>query len=186
MKFAAATLVAALFAAGVQAAPAKCKPDEGLKANAVLTPDLAFNATKVGGTVSLTQTAGATTVHVSLSGLPPGLHGFHVHTGSAVSVDGFLNCTAAGSHYNPFNQTHGGLTDAVRHVGDLGNVLVGADGLVTLDISTSLNLSGATSVVGRTFVVHSGEDDLGKTDNPLSKSTGNSGKRVACGAIVAA
>lgn len=31
--------------------------------------------------------------------------------------------------------------------------------------------------------VHAGEDDLGKTDHPDSKTTGNAGGRVACGVI---
>lgn len=35
----------------------------------------------------------------------------------------------------------------------------------------------------RGIVVHAGEDDLGLGDSPLSKTTGNSGDRVACGVI---
>jgi Cu-Zn family superoxide dismutase len=43
-----------------------------------------------------------------------------------------------------------------------------------------LNLSGANSIIGKSVVVHEKEDDL-KTD-----PSGNSGARVACGAIEAA
>ncbi|KAJ3161448.1 hypothetical protein HDU86_007230 [Geranomyces michiganensis] len=186
MKFAVPVCVA-LAAAYAHAAPAKCQPDTpAVKASATLTRDLGFNATEARGAISFTQTAAGTSVHVKLAGFTPGLHGVHVHGGVATSVGGFLNCTAAGGHYNPFNMTHGGLNDAVRHVGDLGNVVVGADGTVEVDISTKLDLAGETSVIGRTFVVHSAEDDLGKTDNPDSKKTGNAGKRVACGTIVSA
>lgn len=32
-------------------------------------------------------------------------------------------------------------------------------------------------------MVHSGTDDLGKTDHPDSKKTGNAGGRPACGVI---
>ncbi len=44
-------------------------------------------------------------------------------------------------------------------------------------------MTGAHSVIGRSFVIHAGEDDLGKTDHKDSKTTGNSGPRVACGVI---
>ena len=42
---------------------------------------------------------------------------------------------------------------------------------------------GEYSIIGRSVVVHANEDDLGKTDHPESKKTGNSGPRVACGVI---
>lgn len=46
-----------------------------------------------------------------------------------------------------------------------------------------IKLVGKESVIGRAFVVHAEVDDLGLTDHPLSKTTGNSGGRVACGII---
>jgi len=38
--------------------------------------------------------------------------GFHVHENGSIGG----NCTAAGNHYNPLNNTHGGPTDAIRLV----------------------------------------------------------------------
>lgn len=46
-----------------------------------------------------------------------------------------------------------------------------------------VKLSGELSVIGRSMVVHANEDDLGKSDHPDSKSTGNAGTRLACGVI---
>lgn len=92
-------------------------------------------------------------------------------------------CVTAGPHYNPENRTHGGPVDAERHVGDLGNV-ISSGGLATYNhVDSLISLEGERSVVGRSFVVHAQEDDLGKTNHPDSKTTGNAGARLACGVI---
>ena len=44
-------------------------------------------------------------------------------------------------------------------------------------------LCGDRSVIGRSFVVHAGVDDLGKGGHELSPTTGNAGGRLACGVI---
>ena len=46
-----------------------------------------------------------------------------------------------------------------------------------------VKLFGDTSVIGRSMVVHEGEDDLGKGGHSDSLTTGHSGARVACGTI---
>lgn len=52
----------------------------------------------------------------------------------------------------------------VRHVGDLGNVIAEADGVAHIDMTDKLaTLHGQNSIVGRSLVVHAGEDDLGTT-----------------------
>lgn len=49
---------------------------------------------------------------------------------------------------------HGGPTDQVRHVGDLGNVVADADGNVNTIFSDSvISLFGLQSVIGRAIVV---------------------------------
>ncbi|RAL67429.1 hypothetical protein DID88_008184 [Monilinia fructigena] len=68
--------------------------------------------------------------------------------------DNTNGCTSAGPHFNPHGQT-----------------------------PCHIKLIGPLSVIGRTVVIHSGTDDLGKGENEESKKTGNAGTRPACGVI---
>ena len=121
-----------------------------------------------------------TKIDGEFKGLTEGKHGFHIHQFGNL-LEG---CKTAGPHYNPFNKTHGGPDSEVRHVGDMGNVEAKADGTATYHREDHLiTLFGAYSVLGRSCVLHADEDDLGLTDHPLSKVTGNAGGRVACGVI---
>ena len=113
-------------------------------------------------------------------GLTAGKHGFHIHQFGDLTN----GCVTAGPHYNPYKLTHGGNEDKERHVGDLGNIVAGDDGQAECHYEESLiSLFGAFSVLGRSCVLHAGVDDLGKGGHELSKTTGNSGGRVACGVI---
>jgi Cu-Zn family superoxide dismutase len=67
----------------------------------------------------------------------------------------------------------------VRHVGDLGNLVAGADGVARFslrDSVISLDTSSVNSIVGRALIVHAQPDDF-------SQPTGNAGGRVAYGVI---
>uniref|UniRef100_A0A673BWR4 Copper chaperone for superoxide dismutase n=2 Tax=Sphaeramia orbicularis TaxID=375764 RepID=A0A673BWR4_9TELE len=113
----------------------------------------------------------------TIDGLEPGPHGLHVHTLGDLTLD----CLSCGEHYNPFNRQHGGPGDSERHVGDLGNVHAGPDGRASFRLED--NQLKVWDVIGRSLVVDAGEDDLGRSSHPLSKQTGNSGERLACGII---
>ncbi|RWS14445.1 superoxide dismutase-like [Cu-Zn] [Dinothrombium tinctorium] len=116
----------------------------------------------------------------NIIGLPPGKHGFHFHEYPVVNAD----CHTAGEHYNPYHNQHGGKEDAERHLGDLGNVDAGANGIAHVAMVDQLiSLHGPNSVLGRSIVVHDNEDDLGRGHDRESKESGNSGGRLACGTV---
>ncbi|URE27115.1 hypothetical protein MUK42_14179, partial [Musa troglodytarum] len=133
----------------------------------------------VEGVVTLVQEGdGPTTVNARVTGLTPGLHGFHLHEYG----DTTNGCISTGAHFNPNKMTHGAPEDEVRHAGDLGNIVANSEGVAeATKVDNQIPLSGPNSVVGRAFVVHELEDDLGKGGHELSLTTGNAGGRLACG-----
>jgi Cu-Zn family superoxide dismutase len=148
--------------------------EEQPDATAVLEPTA---GNQVAGSVSFTQVGGHVRVHAEVSGLTVGDHGFHVHEkGDCTDPAG----KSAGGHFNPDGLDHGGPHDAIRHVGDLGNLTADASGKAVLDTLDSLiKLDGPNSVLGRALIVHAEADDLS------SQPTGAAGARVACGVIEA-
>ncbi|XP_017771455.1 PREDICTED: superoxide dismutase [Cu-Zn] [Nicrophorus vespilloides] len=123
---------------------------------------------------------GPVVVSGEVSGLKQGLHGFHIHEFG----DNTNGCISAGPHFNPQGKDHGGPTSDVRHVGDLGNVEAGSNGVAMVSISDKeISLFGNNSILGRTLVVHADPDDMGAGGHELSKTTGNAGARLACGVI---
>ena len=128
--------------------------------------------------IHFNQSASDSPVNVKgkLTGLPIGKHGFHIHEYGDLSGK---DCMAAGSHFNPRGYPHGGLNDHRSHAGDLGNVQNGTVGFKTKKFS----LFGKNSVIGRSLIIHEGEDDLGRGDYPDSSTTGHAGKRIDCAVI---
>ncbi|XP_063001945.1 copper chaperone for superoxide dismutase isoform X2 [Elgaria multicarinata webbii] len=113
----------------------------------------------------------------TVDGLEPGPHGLHVHEfGDVTSA-----CDSCGDHFNPDREHHGGPQDEHRHAGDLGNILAADDGRAAFRMED--NKLKVHDIIGRSLVIDEGEDDLGRGSHPLSKVTGNSGDRVACGII---
>ena len=143
-----------------------------------------LNMNGVYGTLVFTERGGGRglRVRVQLRGVPPGNHGLHVHEYGDLSG---VRCAAAGSHYNPHGHTHGSRrSPPERHPGDFGNVRADALGVVSADFEVSgVHLA---DVIGRSVVLHSGEDDGGAGLGNLraeSLKTGNSGPRLACAVV---
>ena len=133
----------------------------------------------VKGTILLKQAgSGPTLVVGKITGLTPGKHGLHIHEFGDLSQ----GCDSAGGHFNPDNVDHGDLSNG--HVGDLGNIVADENGIANIGIAADrITLRGERSVVGRSIVIHSNEDDLGRGGNDESLKTGNAGDRLACGVI---
>ncbi|CAG2103640.1 unnamed protein product [Medioppia subpectinata] len=70
-------------------------------------------------------------------------------------------------------------------IGDLGNIVADLKGISRVNIiDQKVSLIGKYSVIGRSLVVHKFTDDLGSGLNRESKTSGNSGGRLACGTKV--
>lgn len=129
------------------------------------------------GMVTFTPDAGGVHVVAQVSGLPPGMHGFHLHAGTTCDGPDFKT---AGDHFNPTNVQHGDPAGSPHHAGDFGNIDVGADGTGNADFTTNmltLGTGAGDDVLGHAVIVHGGKDDL------TTQPSGNSGPRVACGIV---
>ena len=147
---------------------------------------------KISGKVIFTETKRGLQIKINILGISSGKHGFHIHSTGDLSE----GCGSLCAHYNPTNSVHGGRNSEHRHLGDLGNVIANDKGVVDMTIyDKDLSITGKYSILGRSVVIHEGEDDLGlggldKNGNIIDKvireeslKTGNAGKRIACGVI---
>ncbi len=66
----------------------------------------------------------------------------------------------------------------------LGNVEADEDNVAYINIEDrQIKLIGPHSIIGRSIIVKSNEDDLGRGGHEYSLSTGNSGQRIAGGVV---
>ncbi|NEW05360.1 superoxide dismutase family protein [Paenibacillus sp. SYP-B3998] len=132
------------------------------------------------GGAKLTSLPEGVRIEVQVSGLKPGAHGLHFHEKAVCEAPNF---DTAGAHFNPHKKQHGFKNPKGAHAGDLPNLIVDKQGNGKFDAITktvvllpdkpdSLLKPGGTSII-----IHEQEDDL------LTDPTGNSGKRIACGAV---
>lgn len=124
------------------------------------------------GRVMFTETPYGVLIQPELSGLTPGLHGFHLHQHPNCGDMG----NHAGGHFDPQNtQSHQGPYGK-GHLGDLPVLYADVQGEANLTtLAPRLRLS---DLKGLTLMVHAGADTY--SDNP---SMGGGGARLACGVI---
>lgn len=114
-------------------------------------------------------------LRINAAGLPSGVHGVHLHMVGRCDPPGF---NSAGPHWNPTNRKHGHRNPAGFHVGDLGNLGVGADGkLVAGLLVPQATLAGIRDADGTALVLHA------KADDEMTDPSGNSGDRIACAVL---
>ena len=134
------------------------------------------------GSATLEETPNGLSVTIAAIGLPPGVHGAHLH---AIGKCDGPKFESAGPHWNPTSRKHGRDNPEGLHLGDLSNIGIGADGSghSTFTIGTASLTVGPDALLdtdGASLVIHAKPDDY-KTD-----PSGNSGDRIACGVISAA
>jgi Cu-Zn family superoxide dismutase len=130
------------------------------------------------GNVTLQETPHGVLITAELSGLPPGVHAFHIHEVGQCAPP----FASAGGHFNPTKKKHGIEAAAGMHAGDLPNVFVPADGKLKFDaFATGVTLrKGPNSLFdadGSSLVLHAGSDDY------ESDPSGDAGARLACGVV---
>lgn len=129
----------------------------------------------VRGTVTFTEENDGIRIVASVTGLSPGAHGFHVHEFGDCSA---ADASSAGAHFDPTDGEHAGPDHDMRHVGDLGNIVVDEDGTASYDrLDTVISFEGTNSILDKAVIVHESEDDL------VTQPTGDAGGRLACGVI---
>jgi Cu-Zn family superoxide dismutase len=110
----------------------------------------------------------------ALHNLPPGYHGFHLHSRPSCLNAG----KAAGSHWDP-KQTahHRGPYRSGGHRGDLPVLYVDSSGSAQRAVlAPRLTVS---DLIGHAFVIHRDGDNY--TDRPKN---GGGGGRMACGVVL--
>jgi superoxide dismutase, Cu-Zn family len=133
------------------------------------------------GEVTISQTPYGVAFTPALKGLPPGLHGFHVHENPSCAPkdkDGKpVAALAAGGHYDPAGTQRHGLPWGDGHLGDLPALFVDEQGVASNPVlAPRLKLE---DVKGRALMVHVGGDNHADHPAPL----GGGGPRMACGVI---
>jgi Cu-Zn family superoxide dismutase len=133
------------------------------------------------GTVRIVETPYGLAFYPDLKGLPPGLHGFHVHEKPSCAPTEANGTTvpagAAGGHLDPQATKKHGEPWGDGHLGDLPPLYVAADGTATSPVlGPRLKLA---DVKNHALMVHAGGDNHADHPAPL----GGGGARVACGVI---
>ncbi|HZA29697.1 MAG TPA: superoxide dismutase [Cu-Zn] SodC [Gammaproteobacteria bacterium] len=133
------------------------------------------------GSVKAEPTSSGLLLTPQLSGLPTGLHGFHMHENpdcSAAEKEGKkVAGLAAGGHYDPAQTGRHEGPYRAGHAGDLPALYVDQEGKATLSVlAPRLKVA---DLKGRSLMIHTGGDNY--SDQP--EKLGGGGARMACGVV---
>ena len=98
------------------------------------------------------------------------IFGFHIHEGNACTGTNSDPYANVGNHYNPSHCPH------PAHMGDLPPLFGNSGSAWTMYFTDRFTIE---DLIGRTVIIHSGPDDF------TTQPSGNSGTKIACGAIQA-
>lgn len=130
------------------------------------------------GSAALVPIDGGFELRIAAEGLPPGVHGAHLHTKGSCDAPDFAS---AGPHLNPHAKMHGADNPQGSHLGDLPNLTAGADGKGAVTVALQGSQAELEAALfdsdGTAVVIHATADDY-RTD-----PSGNSGGRIACGVL---
>ncbi|WP_020405502.1 superoxide dismutase family protein [Hahella ganghwensis] len=141
-----------------------------------------LNSGKSAGTIEISENDYGTVFSPSLSGIPDGLHGFHLHENSSCDSSTKNGKTvlggAAGGHYDPEGTgKHGFSWTRDNHLGDLPALYANSEGVATQPVlAPRVKMSDLS---GRAVMIHAGGDN--HSDHPAK--LGGGGARIVCGVI---
>lgn len=126
------------------------------------------------GNIEFADTSSGLLIEPHLHGLPPGLHGFHIHAKPSCKNAGM----AAGGHLDPkHTDKHLGPRNSKGHLGDLPVLVVAKNGETPMPgLARRLRVS---DIRHHAVMIHAGGDNY--SDQP--KKLGGGGARIACGVV---
>jgi Cu-Zn family superoxide dismutase len=133
------------------------------------------------GTIEFEQMRHGVLLRARLKNLTEGTHGLHLHQTGACSPD----FKAAGGHYDPVGAEHGFASEGGYHVGDLPNVVAGADGMAEADILVPQVTLRDTGDAGYPYILDDADGTAvmihAEADDYADMSS--AGAREACGVV---
>ena len=138
------------------------------------------SGSNVSGTATFSQSGdGMVRMVLEVENLSTGEHALHLHENGDCSA---ADATSAGGHWNPTGDPHGKRGENDYHSGDIDNIIVGDDGVGTLEMEVegwTIGDGSGADIINKAVIIHADADDF------TSQPSGAAGARVACGVIQA-